>query len=271
MRIVHRIGLRATPAQRRHLESLGLKLPNGSLLPGGGDMLLAFDLDEDHPNWHALSTTLREWNASDVLRTEFSKKEIIAASWLNLVSDWHHGYPQPEEDVFGYRQATYDLSNWCQECGIGMKQNAPFQMKGEPSWGKNGILQLDWVYDEYFVTPEVWTRVFQPFGIEALPVKDPLGVELKTVRQLAIDEEVDIETEGLQAERCPKCGRLRYQPITRGAFPMLAHAPSNPIARTRQYFGSGHLAYKGVLIAQELARDMAAAKVRGASVKPVQG
>lgn len=48
MKFVHRIGVRASKAQRKELEMLGLNIPAGISLPGGGDPLVAFDVDEDH-------------------------------------------------------------------------------------------------------------------------------------------------------------------------------------------------------------------------------
>ena len=111
---------------------LGVNLPASMVLPGGGDPLVAFDVDEDHRHWALLQGLFERWRVSDIVHTEFSKEEIGAARWLNLLPDWHYAYPQPNNDEFGYREATYDLTNYCQQCGIGMKQRAPFQMKGEP-------------------------------------------------------------------------------------------------------------------------------------------
>jgi hypothetical protein len=268
MKFIHRIGLRATASQRKELESLGVKLPADMVLPGGNS-LLAFDVDESHPNWPALSALFRKWHVSDLPRTEFAKTEIQAAKWLNLVSDWHHGYPQPNEDVFGYREATYDLSEYCPQCGVGLKQKAPFQMKAEPKWGRNGILQLNWIFDEYFVTPEVWTTVFEPRGIHCRQVLSIGGSELKTVVQLVVEQEIDIVTEGLRNERCARCGRVRYVPITKGDFPPIAGEPAAHMAKTKQFFGSGASATKAVLISHELSLVFAAENVRGASMRPV--
>src|SRR5437867_7763020 len=129
MKFFHRISIRLAPAQRKELEALGLKVPAGITLPGGGSPLVGFEVDEDHPHWSKLRTLLQEWNAGDHVTTKFSKDELEAARWLELGA-WHHGYPQPDEDVFGYREATYDLAEWCEQCGMGMKQKAPFQMRG---------------------------------------------------------------------------------------------------------------------------------------------
>lgn len=272
MVIVHRISLRATESQRRELQALGITLPPGIVLPGEGDPLVAFDVEEAHPHWKALEQLLRHWDAGDSVSTRFAKAEIEAARWLNLVPEWHHGYPQPGEDElgFGYRQATYDLTDWCDQCGIGMRQKAPFQMKSEPKWGRRGILQLNWVFDEYFVTPEIWSSVFRPHGIGCQPVMNTKRAELKAVVQLVVEEAVGLVTEGLASERCTKCQRVKYLPVTRGAFPALTTKPTRGMVKTKEYFGSGAAAHQRVLISQALAQAFTAAKVRGASFWPVQ-
>jgi hypothetical protein len=269
MKILHRFGLRATADQRRALELLGVSLPPGLALPGGGDALVAFDVAEDHPNWSQVQSLLREWDAAETyVHTRFNKREIAGARWLELLPDRHQGYPQPE-DGFAYRAATYDLANWCEQCGIGLVQVAPFRMKREPSWGRTALLQLNWVFDEYFATPEAWSSVFEPAGVACRAVLNTRGAELESVVQLVIDEKVDIETEGLPTERCPRCGRTRYLPVTRGPFPALRGQPASPIVRTAEYFGSGALASNRVLVAQDLARSLSSAGIRGASLRPV--
>jgi hypothetical protein len=209
MKVVHRIGFRATGMQRRALEALGVKLPSAVSLPGGGEPLLTFDVDEDHPNWSLLSALFDGWDVFNMVRTEFTRKELESARWLE-VGAWHHGYPQPHDDELGYLQATYDLTDWCESCGIGMKQKAPFQMKREPKWGRNAIMQLTWVYDELFVTPDTWIHAFKPAGVGCRPVLNTKGVELKTVVQLVVETSVGIVTDGLAFERCERCGRTKY-------------------------------------------------------------
>jgi len=267
MRVVHRIGLRANSAQRRQLEELAVRLPKGITLPGGGDPLLAFDVDEGHPNWEALSSLFQAWHVSDVTRTEFSNKEVDAAPWLEI-SAWHHGYPQPEED-FGYREVTYDLSDWCETCGIGMKQRAPFRMKAEPKWGRNAMLQLIWVYGELFVTPDAWRQIFKPNQVGFRTVLNSRGAELKTVMQLVVEPTVNIITDGLASERCRVCNRTKYQPVTRGPFPPLRQLPVSAMVRTAEYFGSGGQADQRLLLSRPLVQALTEHGLRGASLRPV--
>jgi len=273
MKLVHRIGLRISGEQRRELEALGVAVPAGIALPGAGDPLVAFEVDEDHPSWPALQARFEEWKASDTVTTEFSKDEVHTARWLALTPEWHHGYPQPDEHEFGYREATYDLTSYCGQCGAGMTQKAPFQMKGEPRWGKKGILQLNWVLDEFFTKPDIWANVFEPHGVSRRLVMNTRGAELQTAVQLVVHEEIDIQTEGLDFEvaACSACGRTKYLPPTRGRIPALVNEPSSAIARTRQYFGSGASAHKKVLVSQALARELVASRVRGVSLWPVDG
>jgi hypothetical protein len=271
MKIIHRIGFHATDAQRRDLEGLGVKVPSGILMPSGS-RLVAFDVAEDHPGWPGIRALLQRWDISEgAVRTEFTRKEIDAARWLQI-SAWHHGYPQPNEDVFGYREATYDLTTYCGRCGIGMEQKAPFQVKGEPKWGKKGIMQLVWVYDELFVSPDVWNNVFKMHGVECRSVLNTKSVELKTVVQLVVEESVAIVTDDLTAEQeaCSECGRTKYLPISRGFFPPLAREASEAMVKTKEYFGSGASAHKGLLISQGIARALSAHGVRGASLKPLR-
>jgi hypothetical protein len=126
------------------------------------------------------------------------------------------------------------------------------------------------VSDELFVTPEVWSNIFNPAGITFRPLTNAKGAELRTVVQLMVDEHVGVVTHGLAAERCAKCGRVKYAPITRGFFPALTSEPRSTMAKTQEYFGSGAAAHRRVLVSRELTRALVAAKIRGASLWPVQ-
>lgn len=232
-----------------------------------GNALVAFDVEEDHPNWEALSTHFRAWGASDITRTIFSDEEINAAPWLDITA-WHHGYPQPNSDSFGYLNATYDLSSWCDVCGTGAKQRAPFQMVGEPKWGRHQILQLTWVYDELFVTPELWSSVFEPFGVAARPVVDRRSTELNSVVQLVISATATLDVRQLHAVKCVKCGREKYERPQRGGFPPIESSDGGAMVRTREYFGSGRLAYHSILAGQALARVLREKDVAGITMIP---
>ncbi len=231
---------------------------------------VSFDVDESNESWVELEAWIARRRAVDVVETRFSNAEIAEARWLELVPDCHIGYPQPDQDVLGYRRATYDLSDWCEKCGVGMKQVAPFRMKGEPPWGQRSILQLNWVFDEFFIRPDAWAVAFKPRGVECRPVLSTSGAELTSVVQLVVEGRVGVSPDGLATEEaaCSRCGRTKYLPVARGRFPALTEEPSNAVVKTIEYFGSGASAHNRVLVSQAVARSLSASKLRGVSFRP---
>lgn len=264
MKIQHRVSLNSTPRVGAALAELGIVTSSENEL---ASRMITFIVDEDQPNWPRIAQLIDRTGALDVVTTKFTRKEIDQAAHVQLEPTWHHGYPQPERD-FGYLSTTYDLSDYCAACGIGARQKSSFQMKGEPKWGRKSILQLNWVFDEFFVTPELWHAVFEPVGVECLPVLGKNGGELNTVVQLVVTDEVEVEVSGLPAENCSTCGRVKYPPMSRGFFPAVMGEPTS-LARTSQYFGSGASAFRPVLARQEIARALSEGKVQGVSVRPV--
>lgn len=258
MKHIHRVSTRGSATIKRELAALGVY--------SSDEGLVTFETDEDDPSWPAL----REWIASskafDLVYTTFTSEEILAATWLELQSEWHHGYPQPEDG--GYREATYDLRQWCKRCGVGKMQRAPFQMSGEPIWGKRNVLQLNWVFDELFVKPEIWASVFEPAGVGCRPVLSVDGRTLESVVQLEIIEEVPVDSLAHPFERCAGCGRVKYLPVARGPFPAPTETPRGNLVRSSQYFGSGASAAKGVLVSRELASAIRSGAVQGAYLRP---
>jgi len=240
---------------------LGVGVPDGRFV--------SFDVDEASEAWPALKVWIERRRAADLATTRFSAEEFAEARWFELVPDWHYGFPQPNQDESGYLAATYDVTDYCERCGIGLKQKAPFQMKSEPKWGRNDLLQLNWIFDEYFAKPDVWATVFRPFGIGSRPVSNTKGAELKTVVQLAVEGEVGLVTDGLTAQKCATCGRVKYVPVTRGPFPPLRSGPAAAMVKTAEYFGSGAGASKVLIVSKALAQVLLRHHVRGVSLKPV--
>lgn len=262
MQIIHRISISATRRIRQDLASLGIVKELVTVL----DDLVLFELAESDDRWPDVRLWIARHDALDIVTTRFSAAEIAGADWLVMSTDRHHGYRQPEDN---YMEVTYDLADYCSTCGIGAKQNAPFHMKSEPRWGRNGILQLNWVFDEFFAKPEIWDAIFKPRGVGCRPVLDARDRELKTVIQLVVEEEVDILIGGLTPVICASCGRVKYEPAVRGPFPPIQTPPSGHSARARAYFGSGRSAHKAVLVSQQLREAFTAAKTRGAAFEPV--
>lgn len=265
MRIVRRIGINAYEEERRQLALLGVELP---VTPGTPSAHEVFLLDEADDRWPAV----RDWfvergKTPGVAETIFTKTEIEAARWLELQPSWHHGYPQPEEGM-AYQSTTYD-GRACPQCGTGATQRAPFEMRDEPRWGTRGILQLNWVFGEYFTKPEIAAWLRERFGIHAREVLGRRGTPLRTVAQIVIDDVVSMPAADLIVVVCTGCGVPKIEPIRRGPMRQLSVAPVGHIARTREWFGSGHSAFHSVVISNELRRAFEAARIRGVTYRPV--
>jgi hypothetical protein len=263
MRILHRVSKNMDGAMQRELHRLGVEVGQG---------LSTFVIDESYASWPEIRELIARWQCLDIVSTEFTLSECADAENLKMGPTWHHGYPQPEGD-FGYLKKTYDLGTYCETCGIGKRQCAPFRMKREPNWGKRQILQLNWVFDEFFVLPEVWSEVFRPMQILSAPVLEhKTGKELRTVVQLEIKDVASssLSLEGKYgSETCEVCGRKKYFPITRGCFPPFTNGPSSRICRTQESFGSGTSAWNGVMVNNEVYNAIHTQKLSGVSFTPL--
>lgn len=276
MRIMRRVTISDKPERREVLASLGVKYfaSEPPVSP-----ILIFDIDEGGPVWGQLSKLIPEWNVEDgfdpnnlgFVGTIFSKRDLRAASFLKL-SAWGHGYPQPEGD-FGYLKETYDLRDYCPACGIGIKQIAPFRMKGEPKWGKKHILQLNWVFDEFFVLPQVWETVFRPIGIgRSIVLNHRTGKPLQNVVQLIIDVAPSVLTTiaDYPCEICDNCGRKKYLPICRGFHPSFEVDPVSQVCKTQELFGSGAEAWHATIVSSDMYKTIQSKKLVGAVFMPLK-
>jgi hypothetical protein len=275
VKFIHRVVGRISPEQALELAAVGVDLSaeirrfyEKAFKVLGGVPHVAFEIDEADPRWPAVAPLVGNLEVADTVRTEFTNRERDAAAWLSVEPDWHHGYPQPEDD-FAYLGVTYDLGDYCDRCGTGVRQVAPFRMAGEPKWGRRGILQLNWVFDEYFVPPEVYAAVFEPLGIGSWPVQNRRGHLLGTVVQLRVDGVVEVDTTGLVATICPKCARPKFDAVRRGPYPGLRGTASGPLVRSDAWFGSGHSGWQLIAASAAVYRAARDAGLRGTTFDPL--
>ncbi|AEG01993.1 hypothetical protein Metme_3632 [Methylomonas methanica MC09] len=263
MKIIHRITFRYDSKIKTIITELGIPFKDG--------FICVCKIAENHPKWPELSELLKPFDlvqCGHTLIAEFSKKEFNAAKYLKITPNWHHGYPEPS-DTNEYRELTYNLDEYCPKCGIGKRQKAPFRFKKSPVWGQKNILQLNWIFDEYFVKSEIWQEDFEPFGIGCRPVVlDKSGRELDSVVQLELTEQVELhDLDDARVETCDVCGRSKYLPLT-GRFMPAPAATNAAMFRSNQYFGSGASAWRMVIISQELYAKAQSANLKGVSYVP---
>lgn len=261
MEIVHRISVSSSPEVSSALSRRGVIVS-----PFGFQV---FEIAESDARWPSIKQWIEIRGPADVVTTRFSSIEMDEASALIWGAEWLHGYPQPRQESFGYLGATYDLAVYCADCGIGKRQRAPFQIKGEQKWLRRDMFMLNWVFDEIFINPAVFKEALMPMGIGSCPVMSPRKIELESVIQVDIRDELDICTDGLEYEVCPACGRRKYFPHNRGAFPRLMSPMNCAIAHTRQWFGSGGQAFREIVVAQAVRRALIAVGARGAEYWPL--
>tara|TARA_R110002049_G_C9112633_1_gene557842 strand:+ start:795 stop:1694 length:900 start_codon:yes stop_codon:yes gene_type:complete len=268
MKTIHRVSFTPELWQLEQLRDLGLEVEGSqsSLV-----RLVAFDIEESHPAWPEVASLIKDWKMGDVIMMKFTRSELNQARSLRMQSSWHHGYPQPDDD-FGYLSTSFDLSEYCENCGIGKRQVAPLQLKQEPRWGRRNILQLHWLYDEFFVLPDVWESVFQTSGVGCLPV-----IQYKTGQVLQSVVQLDLKVSGKSGlrlskdqpcETCVSCGRTKYQSICRGLFPALRETPVDSIVKSQEYFGSCASAWNAILVSARLFQKIRAHKLNGVNFIP---
>ncbi len=228
-----------------------------------GEVISTIDIFDSDPNWPKINTIATSLGIPVFSETSFSKQELLSAQWLRVRSKWHNGYPLPE-GAFAYRNITYAPDSYCVECGCGLRQVAPFRMKGAPKWGTRHFMSLNWITDELFVDDLAKNILTQEglTGFHFMPTHNRQGiVELPDIHQLVI-EEVTVSgfIEGREDLRetlvCPICGCKKQHPngIGMHAFRKEIFEGMPDICKCGDYFGWGKAGDRLILVRQEFYR-----------------
>jgi hypothetical protein len=262
MRILHHFGLHASERERAAFREAGVELPGGARSAG----MVSVELTEDDPRWPAVAALCGQFRVFDAVSTQFTEDELDRAQWLGMVATGLHGYPEPSENG-GFLHATFELTDYCRACGAGLRQAAPFRLRKAPS-GKRAMLQLNWVLDEFFTSPEVWEAVFLPLGIGRRPVLlHRTSAAMTSLVQVEILAFRDLAMADRAPEVCSVCSRPKYRYSMRGPYPEPAE-PDVPIFKSNQCFGSGAQAFRLVLVSNSLYRKIRDAGIRGVTFYP---
>lgn len=257
MRSIHHIMLRVpSDEQRAAFMKAGVKLK--------GMLTIA----DDDPRWPKVTLLVKRFSLRDIVTTEYSDVDQDSARVLAMLATEQHGYPEPAVDG-SYLSATFDTAEYCRFCGIGRKQAAAFRLKKTPALG-NSILQLNWIFDEYFVNRDTFGTVFKPSGVGCRPVVlDKTGVEIDSIVQLAVPQIVDLQVGNLAYKDCSHCGRRKYEATFLRTDPCPAPSKTDwPVSKSSQFFGDGASAFRLVLISGLLCQRIKAARLRGVRFTP---
>ena len=264
MNIIHRILYGNNARLNKIFSTAGIKLK--------GDLVRYFDIGENDIKWQAVKSIV-EKNDKDIIdnqmKTLFSKTEMSSSNCFVMIPTWHFLYPQPEED-FGYQNTTYNSSDLCNSCGQGLIKQDLFCIKSEPKWRKKDIGQLNWIFDEYFVTKKLKSMLEKEFGMHFLSVKKyETDTLFDTIFNLKIDDTVHITNRSrLQYTVCQVCGKKKFRMCTDGFFPEITEM-TDCIAKTEEYFGSGHSAYRQIIIDRKLYSFFMQHTIKGVDFIPV--
>jgi hypothetical protein len=271
MKILHRITFGHKDGVDATIENMHIEHKKSSL-PGGG-YLIHIDIDESNPQWSQLAVLVRQKNALDVCDTTFAPKEILSAQWTRLIPVFQQGYPQPEE-TWVTNPPNYE--DHCPECGT-FRQTASFRLKKDPNLGKKDFVSLYWTY-ALFSTPQVFNEL-ESHGIRGYGMWDAiiLGSDTpsKKVSQLYIPTIANpglVRVGDLKRETCSSCNVTKYYPHTRGVMYLNRDVliPDVDIMQTYEWFGSGHAAYREVLVSNRLARLLLDRGWKGVALKAVE-
>lgn len=281
MEIIHHFGFRVTgEEEKRAFERAGIPLQSAARIPDGS-LMVSFDVAESDPRWAESAQLAARYKSIETVSTRFSREECDAARYLGMVANSHRGFPEPMAGK-GYLAATFDLSDFCAHCGVGRRQSHPFRVKSTPKL-HNSILQLNWVFDEFFVDPKVWEAVFKPLGVGCRPVlRDKDGAELRRVVQLDVSQSAALKLCDGRGLPCPHCNRAKCPVSLRGFFPQpdfipastpatqATPTPATPahIFRSKEYFGSGAGAFNLIYVSSALYRKIRDAALHGVNFYP---
>lgn len=207
----------------------------------------------------------------------------------------HFGYPQPEDQ--GYMEASYDTSDYCDRCGVGALQRAPYRFRAEPKARHSHFLQLNWIFDEFFVRPVV-REVLERAGLAGVSfapaVHHRTGAPLSFLEQLQVHSVLRpaLDTTDLQTVTCklnneepptplpmqaalryppdyPYCGRVKYHWPKVLSFRAEAFIAAPDVVKSSEWFGSGGSASRAVIVSERFATLVEEHGWRGLSLEQV--
>lgn len=220
---------------------------------------MTIHIDEDERYFMIKKRYEYRWSyLSDYPYYEYSIEEIETADYF-VLKDWYGcGYPQPDRN-FKYESISFDSSKICQGCGCGRIQTNNLRVNKLSKHGFWGFSA--WLFDEIFVSKNVYNEVFAPYGIEKRDVIKA-GKKLEDVFQLiipVIGEPIDLSDR--KQEICTVCGETKYtmQHFAYPFFPLHNH-PLPGIYKTKEYFGSGHEAQHVLIISKDIVNKLLKSK-----------
>lgn len=249
---------------------------------------IEFYVYEDNPEFDKIKKELGKYLEPQVVGTEYEKEDTKNAEWF-LINTGKYQYPQPEDD-FGYLKATFNLENYCNWCGIGKIQNAPYRLKTEPKQHNSQFWGLHWDFDAVFVRQKA-KNTLEREKIKDIRFTNPVlhkkDSPIQDFYQLLIDKVLDkgfdsyntktITCKFSNEENCNKekekdyCGRIKYHhPMIGGyCFDKNIFNSDYDIVETNEYFGSGASANRLQIVSKRFKEIFEKNKLKGVVFTPI--
>jgi hypothetical protein len=285
MKINHRMTTSPGSDFYRAIKALGFEFDDS-------EYISVLNITEDHEKWPRVKELMHEFDISAMVENKFDKNEILDAEWLQIGATGHFGYPQPEDN---YQEITYDENRICPSCGIGKVQKAPFRFRSEPKASRSQFLQLNWIFDEFFVRPDV-KEAFTNNNISGIIYENPVinksNAPISSIYQLKIkntqnpclittnlepvtcklnNEEFSPSMEKFMGKKDTFCGNVKYHFGKRGPFQFQRNSflCNDDVMKSFEWFGSGFQAFRMVIISRKVSDIIIKNKWRGIYMHPI--
>ena len=222
--------------------------------------LSSLDILESNPHWKNIKKLVAKYNLLCLSETVFSEEERQNAEWLEVRSQWHYDYPQPEDR---YQATTYSQQDYCPVCGQGLTQISAFRIRKSPTWGKRHFFMLNWIEDELFVDEQAKALLEREFPFLSFrEVANKSGVNtLSDVFQIVIPSMIEnsiIEKQNSLRKviKCRCCRKKKYHPTGIGMTQYKREGFENmpDMFKTAEWFGWGCGASHRVIISRKMYR-----------------
>ncbi len=222
----------------------------------------------------------------------------MTINWYQIITG-QFGYPQPESD-FGYIDKTYDATNACRTCTIGLKQINEFRFRNEPKAKHSQFIGLNWVFDQIFVR-QIVKDTFELEKVSGITFSQPVihktGQPIDGLYQLHIDNYIfdGLFTENLEVEICempkdersikfltaiksrlvegPFCGQIKYNFPRDGNYIKIKKEfliDQTDFVRLNYSFGSGASTNQPILVSDRVKQIIDREKWRGVFLTEIE-
>ena len=219
-------------------------------------------------------------SVSPTVTCEYSKKELSEAKYLSIWLKRYSGYPQPEaigvkDSYFNY---TFDITNFCTNCGNGLVQKDSFYLKKSFNIEKIRFGGVYWEYDTFFITKELQDLfVKEKFtGIEFVPVKNIKTKQIvDNIVQLKINAvfPAKLKYEVEKVIDCKQCG-LKRDVIKMDSELFTPKEALKDLDKdfylSQEFHGDGLLCCRNVLISNRVYQFFVDNKIKNICAEPVK-